>query len=225
MGTLYVVGTPIGNLEDITYRAVKILSEVELIAAEDTRRTKILLDRYQIKKPLTSYHKFNLKSKTAYLISQLKEDRKIALVTDSGMPGISDPGYELIRQAIAQGIKVEPIPGTSALLVALSVSGLPTERFVFEGFLPKKKGRKSLLGKLSKEERTIILYESPYRILKTLKEIKAIFGERKVSVGRELTKVFEEFIRGSVSEVIAHFEKVKPKGELTIVIEGSKINR
>ena len=220
MGTLFIVGTPIGNLEDITFRAIKILNQVDLIAAEDTRHTKRLLERYQIKKPLTSYHKFNLRSKTPYLISQLKQGLSLALVTDSGMPGISDPGYELVKEAVLNKIKVEPVPGASALLTVLSVSGLPSERFIFEGFLPRKKGRQKLLAKLKNEERTIILYESPYRLVKTLKELKNILGERRVVVGREMTKLFEEFIRGTISEVIAHFEKKGPKGEITVVIQG-----
>lgn len=220
-GTLFIVATPIGNLEDITFRAVRILSQVDLIAAEDTRQTKILTNRYQIKTPLTSYHKFNIKSKTSYLISLLKEGKSIGLVSDSGMPGICDPGYELIKAAIDQEIKVEPIPGPSAAITALAISGLPTDSFTFEGFLPKKPGKKAKkLKELKNEKRTIIIYESPYRLVKTLEEIKEILGDRQIAVGRELTKKFEEISRGKVSQVLVRFREKNPKGEMIIVIKG-----
>ncbi|MGB9612812.1 MAG: 16S rRNA (cytidine(1402)-2'-O)-methyltransferase [Candidatus Margulisiibacteriota bacterium] len=218
-GTLFVVATPIGNLEDITYRAVRILSEVDLIAAEDTRQTKILLTRYSVNTPMTSYHKFNIKSKTAHLVDLLKQGQNIALVSDSGMPGISDPGYELIKEAVEQGIKVEPVPGPSAAITALAVSGLPTKEFLFVGFLPKKQGKRiKKLKELKSEKRSIIIYESPYRVIKTLQDTLTVMGDRKVAVCRELTKKFEEIVRGKISEVIKKFEH--PKGEFVIIIEG-----
>ena len=222
MGKLFVVATPIGNLEDITYRAVRILSEVDLIAAEDTRQSKILLTRYNINTPLTSYHKFNIKSKTDYIINLLKEGKNIALISDAGMPGISDPGYELIRAAITGEIIVEPIPGPSAAITALAVSGLPTDRFVFEGFLPKKPGKKTKkLKELKDEKGSIIIYESPYRLVKTLGDIKEVLGEREVAVCRELTKKFEEIVRGKAGEVLEKFKDRKVKGEVVVVVSGS----
>jgi 16S rRNA (cytidine1402-2'-O)-methyltransferase len=220
--SLFVVATPIGNLEDITFRAVRILSEADLIAAEDTRKTKILLNRYNINTPMTSYHKFNIKSKTARLIDLLKQGQKIALVSDAGMPGVSDPGYELIRESVNQNIRVEPVPGPSAAITALAVSGLPTEKFVFEGFLPKKPGKKAKkLKELKKEKGSIIIYESPYRLVRTLEDIQGIMGERRVAVCRELTKKFEEIVRGKAGDVIEKFKKKKPKGEVVVVVEGS----
>jgi 16S rRNA (cytidine1402-2'-O)-methyltransferase len=220
-GTLFVVATPIGNLEDITFRAVRTLGEVNLIAAEDTRQTKILLTRYSINTATTSYHKFNIKSKTSYLIDLLKQGKNIALVSDSGTPGISDPGYELIREAASQGIRVEPIPGPSAVVTALAVSGLPTDRFVFEGFLPKKPGKKfKKLKELKDETRTIIMYESPYRLAKTLEGIQNVFGDRQIAVCRELTKKFEEVIRGKVSDILKGIKEKKLRGEMVVVIEG-----
>lgn len=226
VGTLFVVATPIGNLEDITFRAVRILSEVDLIAAEDTRQTKILLTKYSINTPMTSYHKFNIKSKTPHLIDLLKQGQKIALVSDSGMPGISDPGYELIRESADQGIRVEPIPGPSAAITALAVSGLPTDRFVFEGFLPKKPGKKrKVLEKLKSDERTIIIYESPYRLLKTLEDIQKVLGDRQIAVCRELTKKFEEIIRGKAGEVLEKIKSSKVRGEIVLVISGQATQR
>ena len=223
MGTLFIVATPIGNLEDITFRAVRILSEVDLIAAEDTRRSKILLTKYDINTPMTSYHKFNIKSKTPHLIKLLEQGKKIALVSDSGMPGISDPGYELIRESVGQGIRVEPIPGPSAAITALAVSGLPTDKFIFEGFLPKKPGKKTKrLKELKSEKATIIIYESPYRIVKTLEDIKEKLGDRPVAVCREMTKKFEEIIRGKAGEVLEKFRERKPKGEVVVVVEGTR---
>ena len=215
-GKLYVVATPIGNLEDITFRAVRILQEVDVIVAEDTRHTKILLDKYDIHKPLTSYHKFNLKGKTDYLIELLQQGKNLALVSDSGTPGISDPGYQVIRDSVERGIPVEVIPGASASLAALAVSGLPTDSFVFEGFLPRKPGKKRKRLELLKAlPQTIIIYESPFRVIKTLEEIRQVMGERRVAVCRELTKKFEETVRGLVSEVIP---KIKAKGEFVIVV-------
>lgn len=216
-----MVATPIGNLEDITYRAVKTLSEVDLIAAEDTRQTKKLLDRYNIKTPLTSYHKFNIKAKTSHLIDQIQDGKKLALVTDSGMPGISDPGYELIREAIENNIRVIPIPGPSAAVTALAVSGLPTDKFIFLGFLPKKPGkRRKALKDLLDFDGSIILYESPFRIIKCLEDILSQMGDREVAIGRELTKIYEEVIRGKASEIIKRFKTKSPKGEMVLIVQG-----
>ena len=226
MAGLFVVATPIGNLEDITFRAVRVLSEVDLIAAEDTRTTKVLLNKYNINTQLTSYHKFNIKSKTPRLIELLRQGQNIALVSDSGTPGISDPGYELVREAVGQNIKVEPIPGPSALVSALAVSGLPTERFVFEGFLPKKPGKKrKVLRSLQDDPRTIIIYESPYRLVKTLVEVKEILGDREVAVCRELTKKFEEIIRGKAGDVLAKIGDKKVRGEIVLVVSGQVTQR
>jgi 16S rRNA (cytidine1402-2'-O)-methyltransferase len=220
---LFVVATPIGNLEDITFRAVRVLAEADLIAAEDTRKTRVLLSRYSLNTPMTSYHKFNIKAKTPQLIDLLRQGQNIALVTDAGMPGISDPGYELIKGAVDQNIRVEPIPGPSAAITALAVSGLPTDRFVFEGFLPKKPGKKTKkLEQLKKEPGTIIIYESPYRLVKTLEDIKQVMGERQVAVCRELTKKFEEIVRGKTSEVLEKFRNKKPRGEIVLIIGGGK---
>jgi 16S rRNA (cytidine1402-2'-O)-methyltransferase len=222
MNALFIVATPIGNLEDITLRAIRILSEVDLIAAEDTRQTKILLTKYDINTPMTSYHKFNVKAKTSHLIDLLKQGKRIALVSDSGMPGISDPGYELIKAAAEEGVKVEPVPGPSASITALAVSGLPTDKFVFEGFLPKKPGKKKkALGLFKNDERTVIIYESPYRLLKTLADIKGILGDRQVAVCRELTKKFEEIIRGKAGDVLDRMKDRKVKGEVVVVVSGS----
>ena len=225
-GTLYVVATPIGNLEDITFRAVRTLNEVDLIASEDTRHTRILLERYTIATPMTSYHKFNIRGKTAQLIHELLLGKNLALVSDAGTPGISDPGYELVAAAVKQGIKVESIPGASAVIAALSVSGLPTERFVFEGFLPKKPGKKrKALEALKDEARTVIIYESPFRLLKTLAEVGAVFGERPLAVCREMTKRFEEIVRGSAQEVLAKIKDQKVRGEIVLVISGQDAQR
>ena len=222
MATLFVVATPIGNLEDITFRAARVLSEVDLIAAEDTRQTKILLTRYNINTPMTSYHKFNIKAKTGHLVNLLKQGQNIALVSDSGTPGISDPGYELIRESVSQNIRVEPIPGPSAAIAALAVSGLPTDKFVFEGFLPKKPGKKKkALEGFKNEERTVIIYESPYRVIKTLEDIKKILGDRRIAVCRELTKKFEEIMRGKAGDVLEKLKNRSIKGEVVVVVAGS----
>jgi 16S rRNA (cytidine1402-2'-O)-methyltransferase len=219
-GTLYLVATPIGNLDDITYRAVKVLGSVDLIAAEDTRKTKILLDHYAIIKPMTSYFSYNERQRTPQLIEKLRQGQSIALVSDAGTPGVSDPAYYIVRSALESGIPIIPIPGPSAFVSALIVSGLPTDRFVFEGFLPVKKGRKTKLGILSTEPRTIIFYESPHRILKTLEEIRSTFGERNVVVARELTKKFEEIVRGPISSVLASLTSKPTRGEYVLVVEG-----
>jgi 16S rRNA (cytidine1402-2'-O)-methyltransferase len=222
MGTLFVVATPIGNLEDITLRAIRILSEVDLIAAEDTRQTKILLTRHSINTPMTSYHKFNIRSRTPQLIELLKQGQNIALVSDSGMPGVSDPGHEIIRESIDQNIRVEVIPGPSAAITALVVSGLPTDHFLFEGFLPRKPGKKTKrLKELKNEEGTIIIYESPFRLARTLEDIRMVWGERRVAICRELTKKFEEVIRGKAGEVLEKIKGRKIRGEVVVVVEGS----
>lgn len=225
-GTLFIVATPIGNLEDISFRAIRILSEVDLIAAEDTRHSRILLAKYQINTPVTSYHKFSIKAKTPILLQKLSQGQNIALVSDSGMPGVSDPGHEIIREAVDQNIRVEVIPGPSAAITALVVSGLPTDRFVFEGFLPKKPGKKiKRLKELKDDPRTIIIYESPFRLLKTLIDIKNVMGERRVAVCRELTKKFEEVIRGKADEVVRKMEGSKIRGEIVIVVSGQVAQR
>jgi 16S rRNA (cytidine1402-2'-O)-methyltransferase len=219
-GTLYLVATPIGNLDDITHRAIKVLSSVDLVAAEDTRTTKILLDHYAIHKPMLSYFSYNERQRTPQLIEKLRQGSSIALVSDAGTPGISDPAYHIVQAALDAGIPIVPIPGPSAFVSALIVSGLPTDRFVFEGFLPVKKGRKTKLGILCMEPRTIILYESPHRILKTLEEIYATFGDRQVVVARELTKKFEEIVRGKLSLVLPQLSGKPTRGEYVVVVEG-----
>jgi len=222
-GTLYIVSTPIGNLEDITLRALNILRDVQIIAAEDTRHTQKLLQHYHISTAQTSYHDHNKEEKAEILISRLREGRDIALVSDAGTPGISDPGYYLINRAIEEGIRVMPVPGPSASIAALSVSGLPTDAFVFEGFLPSKKtARQKKLRELSGERRTLILFEAPHRLASTLKDIAEVLGDRKIVLTRELTKMFEEVIRGRVSEVIAEIEGRRLKGEMTLLLEGAQ---
>ena len=225
-GTLFIVATPIGNLEDITFRAIRILSEVDLIAAEDTRHTKILLTKYQINTPMTSYHKFNIKAKTQYLTNLLKQGQNIALVSDSGMPGVSDPGHEVIRESVGQNIRVEVIPGPSAAITALVVSGLPTDRFVCEGFLPKKPGKKvKKLKELKSKARTIIIYESPFRLVKTLEDVRQVMGDRQVAICRELTKKFEEIIRGKAGDVLDKIKGSRIRGEVVLVISGQAAQR
>lgn len=223
-GVLYVCPTPIGNLEDITIRTLKVLEEVDLIAAEDTRHTLRLLNHYDIKKPMISYHEHNKKSKGEQLLEKLKEGTKIAIVTDAGMPGISDPGEDIIRLSIENGIQVIALPGATASILALVVSGFSTDKFVFEGFLPsKQKERKKELERIQNEERTIILYEAPHRLVKLLKDMLEVLGNRNISVSRELTKLHEETFRGTVLEAKEKFENVKPKGEFVLVLEGAKI--
>jgi 16S rRNA (cytidine1402-2'-O)-methyltransferase len=219
-GTLYIVSTPIGNLNDITFRAVEVLKQVDLIACEDTRRTKILLEKFGLAKNLISYYNYNERQRAEEIIRELKSGKNVALVSDSGTPGISDPGFVLIKRAIEENITVIPIPGSTAFVCALVGSGLPMDEFVFVGFLPHKKGRKTKLKKLSEEERTIILYESPHRLIKTLNEILEIFGDREIAVAKELTKIHEEFFRGKISEVLKKLTPDKIKGEFVIVISG-----
>jgi len=218
---LYIVPTPIGNLKDITLRALDALREVDLILAEDTRTTSNLLNHYQITKPLSPYHQHNEHKVLQHLVGQLSQGKKMALVTDAGTPGISDPAYLLVRECIKSAIKVECLPGATAFVPALVNSGIPSNRFVFEGFLPLKKGRQTLLKKLADEDRTMIFYESPVRLVKTLQEFIQYFeADRLCSVSRELTKLFEENKRGSLQEVCDHFKEKNPKGEIVIVVEG-----
>ncbi|RCJ22156.1 rRNA (cytidine-2'-O-)-methyltransferase [Nostoc sp. ATCC 43529] len=220
--TLYVVGTPIGNLEDMTFRAVRILQTVDIIAAEDTRHTGKLLQHFEIKTPQVSYHEHNRTSRIPELLQYLANDKAIALVSDAGMPGISDPGYELIEACIEAGISVVPIPGASAAITALSAAGLPTDRFVFEGFLPaKSQQRREHLEFLQTESRTLIIYESPHRLQDTLQDLAEILGsDRQIVLGRELTKLYEEFWRGTIAEAIAHYNQRQPQGEYTLVVAG-----
>lgn len=222
-GTLYIVSTPIGNLEDITLRALKVLGDVRIIAAEDTRHTQKLLHHYDIHTPQTSYHDHNKEEKSGILIAKLKEGNDIALVSDAGTPCISDPGYYLINRAIDENIKITPIPGPTASIAALSISGLPTDAFVFEGFLPAKKvARQKRLKELASERRTIIMFETPRRLSSSLEDISAILGDRRVVLTRELTKMFEEVIRDKVSGVIDKIKGKSLKGEITIIIEGAQ---
>jgi len=218
---LYIVPTPIGNLKDITLRALDVLREVDLILAEDTRTTSNLLNHYQISKPLSPYHQHNEHSVLRHLIEQLSQEKKMALVTDAGTPGISDPAFLLIRECIKSGITVECLPGATAFVPALVNSGIPSNRFVFEGFLPLKKGRQTLLKRLVAEDRTMIFYESPVRLVKTLQEFIQYFGaDRRCCVSRELSKLFEENKRGTLQEVCDHFKEKNPKGEIVIVVAG-----
>lgn len=220
-GILYICGTPIGNLEDITLRVLKILKEVKLIAAEDTRHTKKLLNHYQINTKVTSYYEYNKIKKATYLVEMLKNSQDIALVSDAGMPGISDPGYVLVNLALKNNIKIIPIPGVSALITALVVSGLPTDKFVFEGFIPRKiKERKRYFKSIENEERTIIFYEAPHRLKRALKDMLDVWGERKIVIARELTKMYEEIIRGKLSRVLSEINAKDIKGEITLVVQG-----
>ncbi|HNU80110.1 MAG TPA: 16S rRNA (cytidine(1402)-2'-O)-methyltransferase [Bacillota bacterium] len=220
-GTLYLCATPIGNLEDITLRCVRVLREADIIAAEDTRQAIKLLNHFQIRKPLISYHEHNKHEKGKEIVELLRSGKNIALVSDAGMPAISDPGEELVRLCIDSGIEIIPLPGPSASLTALIVSGLSTRRFCFEGFLPSnKKERKERLKKLSAETRTIIVYEAPHRLLDTLGEIMEYLGDRRISVSREITKKFEETVRGEISSVIGIFKERAVKGEFVLIIEG-----
>lgn len=223
-GTLYIVGTPIGNLEDMTFRAVRILQTVDLIAAEDTRHTGKLLQHFQVKAPQVSYHEHNRTARIPELTSRLQQGSAIALVTDAGMPGISDPGYELIKACVDQGLAIVPIPGATAAITALSASGLPTDRFVFEGFLPaKSQARRTQLESLQSESRTLIFYESPHRLRQTLQDLADTLGaDRQITLARELTKLHEEFWRGTIANAIAEFTKRDPQGEFTLVVAGAE---
>ena len=217
-GKVYLVSTPIGNLKDITFRAVETLKRVPLIAAEDTRHSKVLLSHYNISTPLISYFEHNKFSRIPKLMDHLKGGNDLAVITDAGTPGISDPAYRLVREAINHSINIESIPGPSAFLAGLSSSGLPTDRFIFEGFLPPKKGRKKRMLSVENEEATLIYYESPSRLLRTLKQLKETLGDRPAVVARELTKLYEEIKRGTLSELYSYFDKKKPKGECVILV-------
>lgn len=220
-GMLYLCATPIGNLEDITYRVLRILKEADLIAAEDTRNSIKLLNHFEIKTPMTSYHEYNKYEKGRYLIEQMHEGKNIALITDAGTPGISDPGEELVAMCYEAGIPVTSLPGPAACITALTISGLPTRRFAFEAFLPSdKKERAVILEELKRETRTIILYEAPHRLVKTLEELSENLGDRKISLCRELTKKHETVFRGSLSEAVFWYKENPPKGECVMVLEG-----
>jgi 16S rRNA (cytidine1402-2'-O)-methyltransferase len=223
MGKLYIVPTPIGNLEDITLRALKVLKEVDVIIAEDTRKTSFLLKHYEISKPMLSFHKFN-EHRTVYtLIGRMQSGENMALVSDAGTPSISDPGFLIVREAIAGEVPVECLPGATALIPALVNSGLPCDKFCFEGFLPQKKGRQKRLLELAGEERTLVFYESPYRVDKALAQFAEFFGsDRRATVSRELTKIYEETVRGTLEQLIAHFAEKEVKGEIVICVEGKR---
>ncbi len=222
-GVLYIVASPIGNLEDITLRALRVLKEVDLIAAEDTRHTKKLLAHYGIATPLTSYHQHNEIAKSASLVQRLSSGCRVALISDAGTPIVSDPGFRLVQGAIHAGIPVVPIPGPSALTAVLSASGLPSERFVFEGFLPARKSqRRERLRKLREEPRTLVFYEVPHRVEESLQDLLEVLGEREMVLGREMTKLYEEFIRGSVSDLVAQAKVKEWRGAMTLVVEGKR---
>ena len=223
MGKLYVVPTPVGNLEDMTFRAIKVLKEVDLILAEDTRTSGILLKHFEIKNAMQSHHKFNEHETVESVVNRIKAGETVALISDAGTPGISDPGFLVVRECVRNGIEVQCLPGATALVPALVASGLPNEKFCFEGFLPQKKGRMTKLNSLHEEERTMVFYESPFRLIKALEEFKEHFGEeRLVSVSRELTKLHEENFRGTIAEVLAHFNSKPVKGEIIIVLQGKQ---
>lgn len=224
MAKLYIVPTPVGNLEDMTFRAVRILKEADLILAEDTRTSSVLLKHYEIRNRVQSHHKFNEHRTVKEMAERVIAGENIALISDAGTPGISDPGFLLVRECVRQGAEVECLPGATAFVPALVISGLPTDRFCFEGFLPPKKGRQTRLRALVAEERSIILYESPYRIVKTLTQLAEFFGkERQASVSRELSKRFEETCRGTLEELILHFSVNEPKGEFVIIVSGAEV--
>lgn len=221
MGILYLVPTPVGNMEDMTLRAIRILKEADLVLAEDTRTSGVLLKHFDIQNRLMSHHKFNEHGTSAGIVERLKGGQNVALISDAGTPGISDPGFYLVREAVAAGIEVQTLPGATAFVPALVSSGLPCDRFCFEGFLPQKKGRKTRLESLADETRTMVFYESPYRLLKTLQQFADAYGaERRVSVAREISKVHEESVRGTLAEVISHFTTTEPRGEIVIVLQG-----
>ncbi len=222
MGILYIVPTPVGNMEDMTLRAIRILKEADMVLAEDTRTSGILLKHFDIKNHLMAHHKFNEHGTTAGVVERLKAGQTIALVSDAGTPGISDPGFFLAREAANAGITVQTLPGPTACIPALVSSGLPCDRFCFEGFLPQKKGRQTHLMSLVRETRTMVFYESPHRLLKTLQQFAEVFGpERRVSVAREISKLHEDHVRGTLAEVIAHFEQSEPRGEIVIILAGA----
>lgn len=222
-GKLYIVPTPVGNLEDMTFRAIRILKEVDLILAEDTRTSGILLKHFEIKNALQSHHKFNEHKTLEGVINRIKAGANVALISDAGTPGISDPGFLMARECARNGIEVQCLPGATAFVPAVVASGLPNDRFCFEGFLPQKKGRMTRLQALSEEHRTMIFYESPYRLVKTLTQLAEYFGdERPASVSREISKVHEETVRGTLNELVQHFTENEPKGEIVLIVEGKE---
>ncbi len=221
MGKLYIIPTPVGNLEDMTFRAIRILKEVDLILAEDTRTSGILLKHFEIKNAMQSHHKFNEHKTVESVINKIKAGETVALISDAGTPGISDPGFLVVRECVRNGIEVECLPGATAFVPALVSSGLPNDRFCFEGFLPQKKGRMTRLKALALEKRTMVFYESPHRVVKALMQFSEYFGiDRQASVSREISKIHEETVRGTLSELISHFTANEPRGEIVIVIEG-----
>lgn len=223
MGILYVVPTPVGNLEDMTFRAIHVLKEADLILAEDTRTSAKLLKHYEIKVPMQSHHKFNEHQMVESVVNRIRGGATVALISDAGTPGISDPGFLVVRECVRAGIQVQCLPGATAFVPALVSSALPCERFSFEGFLPQKKGRMTRLQALQTEERTMIFYESPYRVVKTLEQFAEYYGsDRQVAVCREISKVHEECVRGTLAEVVAHFKEHEPRGEFVILLAGSK---
>ena len=223
MGKLYVVPTPVGNMEDMTFRAIRVLKEADLILAEDTRTSGILLKHYEIKNAMQSHHKFNEHQTVESIVNRIKGGQTVALISDAGTPGISDPGFLVVRECVRNGIEVQCLPGATAFVPALVSSGLPDERFCFEGFLPQKKGRMTRLNALKDETRTMIFYESPYRLLKTLTQFAEVFGaDRPVSVCREISKIHEESVRGTLQEVITHFTETEPRGEIVIILGGKE---
>lgn len=221
MGILYIIPTPVGNMEDMTLRAIRILKEADVVLAEDTRTSGNLLRHFDIKNHLVAHHKFNEHGTASGIVERLKAGQTVALVSDAGTPGISDPGFYLAREAAKVGVTVQCLPGATACIPAIVSSGLPCDRFCFEGFLPQKKGRQTLLESLREEPRTMVFYESPYRVLKTLQQFAEVFGtDRQVSVAREISKVHEEHVRGTLAEAIAHFTDTAPRGEFVIVVAG-----
>ena len=222
MATLYIVPTPVGNMEDMTLRAIRILKEADLVLAEDTRTSGILLKHFDIKNHLMSHHKFNEHGTSGSVVARLLAGQNVALISDAGTPGISDPGFYLVREAVRAGIEVQTLPGATAFVPALVSSGLPCDRFVFEGFLPQKKGRQTRIESLREESRTMVFYESPYRLLKLLQQLADVFGpDRQASVCREISKVHEESVRGSLAELVAHFTETEPRGEIVLVVAGA----
>lgn len=222
-GMLYIVPTPVGNLEDMTYRALKVLKEASLILAEDTRTSGNLLKHFEIKNPMLSYHKFNEHQTVTGLVHRIEAGETIALVSDAGTPGISDPGFLLVRECVRAGVEVQTLPGATAFVPALVSSGLPCDKFCFEGFLPQKKGRQTVLRKLAEEHRTMVFYESPYRLVKMLSQLAEVFGEvRQAAVCREISKVHEEIVRGTLAELILHFTEQEPRGEIVVVVAGKE---
>lgn len=226
MGILYIVPTPVGNMEDMTFRAVRVLKEADLVLAEDTRTSSVLLKHYEISNHLMSHHKFNEHGTSAGIVQRLLAGETVALISDAGTPGISDPGFFLVREAVAAGVEVQCLPGATAFVPALVSSGLPCDRFLFEGFLPQKKGRQSRLQALAEEPRTMVFYESPYRLLKLLTQMAEVFGtERKACVCREISKVHEESVRGTLADLTSHFTTTEPRGEIVVIVAGRDDNK